>query len=292
QFQAYKDDRNAVIDRCRKKGMMCHIVGTQKDTSKAAVELAEKLDFGFASIGTHPNHLFPTHIDEEETHFMSREEDFDEAYYDGLAMSPKVVAVGECGLDLFHLPPDVPVETVLAKQIDVFKKHVAFANKHNLPMVIHVREAHEHLLKLLMSLPQATPCLANDPSLPSPDRGGELCRPRATIHCFTSNWTNAEQYLAMGFYLGFTGVITFPPLKKNPQAHHDLLDVVKRMPLDRMLLETDSPYMAPIPHRGERAEPWMTEEVVKKIAELRGISSKIVEEQTMRNALTLFDRMK
>lgn len=271
QFAAYTNDRETVLERCREKGMVIHLVGTQKNTSKAAVELAERYPFAFASIGTHPNHLFPTRIDEEETHFLSREEDFDEPYYEALAASPKVAAVGECGLDLFHLPADVPVEIVLQKQIDVFKKHIAFANRHGLPMVIHVRDAHEHLIPLLQSCDNM---------------------PRGTIHCYTSDWTNAEQYLAMGFYLGFTGVVTFPPLKKNPKAHMNLLDVVKRMPVDRMLLETDAPYMAPVPYRGERAEPWMAMETAKKIAEIRGIASEEVVEATTANALRLFDKMR
>lgn len=274
QFAAYSKDREKVMNRCHEKGTVTHLVGTQKDTSRAAVELAEKYDLAFASIGTHPNHLFPTHIDEEETHFMSREEDFDEAYYETLAASPKVVAVGECGLDLFHLPPDVPLETVLQKQKNVFTKHVLFAEKHTLPLVIHVREAHEHMIELLKCKMQ-----------------NYECKIRGTIHCYTSNWTNAEQYLGMGFYLGFTGVITFPPLKKNPQAQADLLEVVKRMPLDRMLLETDAPYMAPGEYRGKRAEPWMALETAKKIAQVRDISLEEVLEATTTNALRLFDRM-
>jgi len=271
QFQGYKEDRDDVINRCVERGTIMHLVGTQKDTSKAAVLLAEKIPTAFASIGTHPNHLFPIHIDEEESHFLSREEDFDEAYYETLVQSPKVTAVGECGLDLFHLPADIPQEAVLAKQKVVFSKHVLFAQKHDLPLVIHVREAHEHMIPLLRSFEK---------------------RPRATIHCYTSNWSNAQEYLNMGFYLGFTGVVTFPPLKKNPQAQADLLEVVEKMPLDRILLETDAPYMAPGQYRGKRAEPWMAIETAKKIGEIRHISLDTVLESTTQNALTLFNRMK
>ena len=95
----------------------------------------------------------------------------------------------------------------------------------------------------------------------------------------------------MGFYIGFTGVITFPPLKKNPQAQEDLLEVVRRMPLDRILLETDCPYLSPIPYRGKRGEPWMVEAMAAKIAELRGISLEEVATATTANARQLFTKI-
>lgn len=257
QFKGQDADRAAIIARGRERGLILNLVGTQKDTSKRGVELARQHDDMYASIGTHPNHLFPTHIDEEESHFMSREEDFDVAYYEEIFnLAPdKVIGVGECGLDLFHLPPDVPLETVLAKQKDVFKKHVAFAVAHDLPLVIHVRDAHEHMIELLKQI--------------------ELPKHRGTIHCYTGNWTFAQEYLKLGFYLGFTGVITFPAKKTNPAQQESLWEVIRNMPEDRIVVETDAPYLAPQKFRGERCEPWMTEECVKKIAEIRG---KLVEE--------------
>lgn len=139
----------------------------------------------------------------------------------------------------------------------------------NLPLVIHCREAHQQLIEALRSQKNVS----------------------GVIHCYTSHWTNAEQYLTMGFYLGFTGVITFPPLKKNPQAQEDLWEVVRRLPLDRILLETDCPYLAPLPHRGKRSEPWMVIETAKKIAELRGISLTEVAAATTANAYRLFTKI-
>ncbi len=268
QFQGYKDELEAVINRCKEKGTILNLVGTQKDTSQLAVLLAEKYDWMVASIGTHPNHLFPTHIDEEESHFMSREEDFDEEYYENLAKSKKVVAIGECGLDLFHLPENIPLETVLEKQKKVFTKHYLFAEKHGLAMVIHCRDAHDHQIKLLNEL-----------------RGDKQIR--GTVHCYTSNWEYASEYLKMGLHIGFTGVITFPPRKADPQAQADLLEVVKNIPMDRFVLETDSPYLAPIPYRGKRAEPWMVEEVAKKIAQIKQISLPEVEKASTENAMRL-----
>lgn len=270
QFQAYKDDRDEVIARCREKKMILNIVGTQKDTSKMAVELAEQYDGMYATIGTHPIHLHSTHVDEEETSFQSREEEFDEGYYEILAQSPKVIGVGECGLDLFHIPKDVSVEEVLEKQKKVFLQHVHFAHKHKLPLVIHCREAHNQLIEVLHSLPFAV---------------------QGTVHCYTSGWQHAEQYLSMGLYLGFTGVLTFPPKKSQPEVQNQLVEVARRMPFERMVLETDSPYLAPSEYRGKRAEPWMLFEQVKFIAKLRGMSIEQVESGIEENTRRLFDRI-
>ena len=111
---------------------------------------------------------------------------------------------------------------------------------------------------------------------------------RGTIHCYTGNWHYAQKYLALGLHLGFTGVITFPPRKTDPQTQLSLLEVVANCPLNRMLLETDAPYLAPQAYRGERSEPWMIEEVVKKIAEIKRISVTEVADQTTNNAKNLF----
>lgn len=271
QFQAYKNDQREVLERCQKKNMILNVVGTQKDTSRMAVELAEAHDFLYASIGTHPIHLHSTHVDEEETSFQSREEDFDEPFYDALAQSPKVIGVGECGLDLYHVPSDLSQEEVLEKQKMVFLKHIHFAHKHNLPLVIHCREAHDQMIELLKTLPFSV---------------------RGTVHCFTSNLKHAEEYLKLGLYLGFTGVLTFPPKKSHPEIQNDLVSVARTMPFDRMLLETDSPYLAPAAYRGKRAEPWMMEEQIKFIAKLRGMSIEQVEQGIQENSLRLFDKIK
>ncbi len=270
QFQAYKDDREAVIARCNEKGTILNLVGTQKDTSRLAVELAEQYDGMFASIGTHPIHLHPTHVDEEETHFMSREEGFDEVFYTELAKSKKVIGVGETGLDLFHVPKDIPVEEVLTKQKEVFLAHVHFAEKHGLPLVIHCREAHDQMFQVLKGL------------------GRQV---EGTVHCYTSNWTHAEQYLALGLHLGFTGVITFPAKKTDPKRQESLLEVVKNVPLDRVVVETDSPYLAPQRYRGTRAEPWMVEEVLREIARLKGLDPTRVAKQVEENTGRLFTKM-
>lgn len=270
QFDAYKTDRDDVVKRCAEKNLILNLVGTQKNTSKKAVEMAEQYTNMYASIGTHPIHLHSTHVDEEESSFLSREEDFDEVYYSELVKSPKVIGIGECGLDLFHVPKDKSREEVLQKQTDVFLQHVDFAQKHNLPLVIHCRDAHGQMIDVLKSLKREI---------------------RGTVHCYTSNYEHAKQYLDLGLYLGFTGVITFPPKKLDPKPQIDLIEVAQKMPLDRIVVETDSPYLAAQAYRGQRAEPWMVEEVVKQIALIRGVGEKEMEDQIFHNTLQLFDRI-
>jgi TatD DNase family protein len=270
-FNAYKADMDEVIKRSLDKGTIINLVGTQSDTSAKAVTVAEKYDGVYASVGLHPEHLFSKYVDEAEGAFQSREESFDYEFYKKLGQNKKVIGIGECGLDLYRIPDGHSAETMLPKQTEVFEQHIKLAAELNLPLVIHCREAHQYLIKILEK--------NSDKKL------------TGTIHCYTSNWTNAEQYLAMGYYIGFTGVITFPPLKANPQAQIDLLEVVQKMPLDRMLLETDCPYLSPIPYRGKRGEPWMIEATAQKIAEIRGLTLEEVLKITTENARKLFTKM-
>ena len=295
-FNAYKTDMDEVIKRSLEKGMIINLVGTQSDTSKQGIAVAEKYNNVYASVGLHPEHLFSKHVDEEETSFQSREENFNYDYYKKLASHPKVIGIGECGLDFYRIPEGLTKEQMLPRQKEVFLQHIKLAQEFNLPMVIHCREAHEELVETLRTViaseakqsprQEAQGEIAASPSAPRNDT-----RVHATIHCYTSNWTNAQKYLQMGFYIGFTGVITFPPLKANPQAQFDLLEVVKRMPIDRILLETDCPYLSPIPYRGKRGEPWMVETTAAKIAELRQITLEEVLQATTDNAKRLFSKI-
>lgn len=270
QFQGYKNDREEVIKRCNEKQVIMNAVGTQKDTSRAAVELAEKNENIYATIGLHPVHLCPTHIDEEESHFVSREENFDVECYEELVKSKKVIGIGETGLDFFHLPKDKTKEDVFKKQKQVFLAQAEFAYKHDLPLVIHSRDAHPEMIETLKSLNRKI---------------------NGTMHCFAGNWEQAQVYLDLGLYLGFTGVVTFPPKKTSPQAQIDLLEVVVKMPIDRILVETDAPYLAPQAYRGERAEPWMVEEVLEKIAEIRQESVEKIADVVLQNAYNLFTKI-
>ncbi|MFZ2189729.1 MAG: TatD family hydrolase [Candidatus Magasanikiibacteriota bacterium] len=309
QFQGYKDDRNEVISRCVEKNIIMNAVGTQKDTSKKAVELAEQYDNIYATIGLHPIHLHATEVDEEESSFISREEDFDETFYDELARSKKVIGVGECGLELYHIPEGREKHLILEKQKEIFIKQYNFAIKHNLPLVIHVRDAYDEMYSLISSLSESEgeksfekdnistsqnkdvnlqQDTSKDSSSPSGLTRNKL---RGVMHCYGGNWTQAQKFLEMGLYVGFTGVLTFPARKTNPQTTLDLLEVAKNVPLDKFLIETDSPYLAPQAYRGKKCEPWMVEEVAKKMAEIKQKSVEEIMELSVKNAKNLFTRI-
>ena len=279
QFKAYKDDFDQVLKRCLDKEMLLNVVGSQIDTSERAVELAQKYENIYASVGLHPIHLFETRVDEEEVAFKSREENFDYAKYKTLAQNKKVIAIGECGLEFFHLPPGLDKEQALQKQKEVFLAQYKLAQELNLPIIIHVRDpkpdpsdrfgasAHQEMIALLSEI------------------GGPI---NGVVHCYTSNWEYAEQYLALGLHIGFTGVITYPPKKTDPKAQEDLLEVIKNCPWDRLLIETDAPYLAPQSHRGKRCEPWMVEDVARKIAQIKRTEIEEIFQITTQNAKKLF----
>lgn len=272
QMNSYDTDREVVIKKTMNKNVYMNIVGTQYETSKQAVELVQNHEGMYASVGLHPNHLFPEYFGEGEIIDKTKETEFDYKKYKILAQHKKVIAIGECGLDVYRLPPTADREEVIQKQAAVFFAHSELAHELDLPLVIHVRGAHQEMIG----------CLKEEKSnYKKPLRG--------VIHCFDSTWEYASQLLDLGLYLGFTGILTFPPKKSDPEAHRKLLEVVQNCPLDRMLLETDAPFLAPLPHRGKRAEPWMVEEVAKKIAEIKNISAEEVTIQTTKNAQTLFN---
>lgn len=271
QFNAYKDDIDVVLKKCHESGIILNCVGSQIDTSIRAVEYAEKYPDIYATVGLHPIHLFSTEVDEEETKFTSREEKFDYEQYKKLASHPKVIGIGECGLELFHLPKDANKEEILAKQREGFLLQYKLAKELDLPLVIHVRDAHLEMIELLKSLK-------------APIKG--------VVHCYTGNWQYAEQYLDLGLCFGFTGVITFPAKKTNPKPQEEILEVVANLPMDKILIETDAPYLAPQAYRGTRCEPWMVVEVAKKIAEIKKMGLEEVVWITEENTRRLFSKIK
>jgi len=299
QFNAYKNDADEVYKKCADKGMFLNIVGSQRDTSERAVEYAEKYPNAFATVGLHPIHLTATEVDEEEIRFKSREEKFDYEFYKNFASRSKVIAMGECGLDLFHLPEKMSRAEAVEIQKEAFLAQHKLAQELDLPLVIHVRDAYEEMIDLLSVIARSLPAgKAGEATKQSHRYGNGIASLPAVarndikgvVHCYTSDWKNAEQYLAFGLYLGFTGVITFPPKKTDPKAQNDLLEVVKNCPLDRILIETDAPYLAPQTYRGQRCEPWMVEEVAKKIAEIKGLALDEVITATDKNAKKLFTK--
>ncbi len=274
-FKAFENNRDDVIARSKEKQMILNLVGTQQSTSKNGVLLAEKYDWMYATIGLHPIQIHEVDVYEETTNFTSRGEDFDPVFYRELAQHPKVIAVGETGLDRFHLPKDEPEELYLERQKKVFRQHYAIAEEFGLPLVMHVRDAHDEMIMLLKEIREEK---------------GELIP--GVVHCYTGNWSQAEQYLELGFNLGFTGVVTFPPKKTNPTPQIELEEVLRNMPPDRILVETDAPFLAPQAYRGEQCEPWMVEEVLKKFSLIRDVAVDEITRQVNENTLRLFTKIK
>lgn len=270
QFNGFKEDAEEVIKKCAEKGVILNAVGSQKDTSQRAVEFAQKYDNVYATVGLHPIHLTSAEVDEEEIQFRSREEKFNYDFYKKLAEHPKTIGIGECGLDLFHLPKKMPRDKAIELQKESFLLQLNLARELDLPIVIHVRNAYEEMIKILEKLPK-------------PIRG--------VVHCYSSDWKNAEKFLSFGLHIGFTGIITFPAKKTEPKIQADLLETIEKCPMEKILVETDAPYLAPQAYRGQRCEPWMVEEVIKKIAEIKKLDYQKVNKAAFFNALILFNKI-
>ena len=248
-FKPFANDYSSAILRAQKAGVTkIIIVGSNLETSQKALEIAQKNKHIYAAVGLHPIHV----MDPSTT--LGTGEKFDEAAFLKLANQKKVVAIGETGLDYYH------GRTNMSEQQAVFLKHLNLANVVGKPVILHSREAGQDVLSTLMAQ--------------SPLSGG-------VFHCFSEDWPFAKIILDLGFHLSFTGIITFSKNYAN-------LEVVENMPLDKMLIETDSPYLTPEPYRGQRNEPAYVVEVAKKIAEIKKISVDEVAAQTSNNAEALF----
>ena len=273
QFSAYDADREAVVLRAQRAGVRFVNVGTQKDTSRRAVELAERYDGIFAAVGLHPVHTSQSFHDTDELGsgeaakgFTSRGEVFDAAYYRELALHPKTVAIGECGLDYFHFNEDENQEMQIQKQKDAFLAQIALATEVKKPLMIHCREAFKDLVDTLIANRQSLS------TLPSP----------GIIHFFTGTMEDVHALLNLGFSFTFGGAITFPPRKGEEKNQYQ--ELIRKIPMDRILSETDAPYVAPLPHRGKRNEPAYVIEVVKKLAVLKNVSVDQMAAQIRENA--------
>lgn len=274
QFAAYKDDAEAVIERALREGIWMVNVGTQRDTSAKAVEIAEKYPKGvYATVGIHPIHTEKSYHDEQEL----GEEEFsaergsasggDYDYYKKLGEHEKVVAIGECGFDYYRLG-----ENTKEKQEEAFVAQINLAAELKKPLMIHCRpgepgrtspqngagrNAYPDLIRILDSRFQL---LVSTPGI---------------IHFFSGTKEDAKKLMDIGFYFSFGGVITFV---------RDYDEVIKYIGLERIVLETDAPYVTPIPHRGKRNEPAYVKFVAEKLAEVLGKSVEEIAERTTKNA--------
>jgi len=236
------EDIPGVIEKAKSFGIK-NIVAVSSDinSSVRTLELSKTFPAVYGAVGIHPH---------EESGFnqeaLSEIKDF--------ANNKKVVAIGETGLDYHYMHSNRD------EQITSFKGHIELAIKLNLPVVIHVRDAHQDVINVLSSYDQS--------------------KLKGVIHCYSSGIEDAEKYIDMDFYLSFSGIVTF---KNAGQVR----EAAKNIPLQRLLIETDSPYLAPVPLRGKKNEPANVRYVAAKIAELRNISFEYLEEVTTKNAQTL-----
>ena len=275
-INAFKEDAEAVILKCKEEGVAMINVGTQQDTSQRAVELAEQYDNCYANVGLHPVHTSASYHDESELGenmkaFTSRGEEFDIDYYRNLAKSNKVVAIGECGLDYYRLEKDTR-----AVQEKAFIEQIELANELSLPLMIHTRDA-----KGNSASAKADAGVGN-----VYDDTYEILKAhakvRGNVHFYAGNYEQAKKFFDIGFSVSFTGVITFAK---------DYEEVVRNAPLDMIHGETDCPYVAPVPYRGQRCEPWMVQEVYKKIASIQGEDEEVVRVQLVENARHLYKKV-
>ena len=264
-LSAFDSDVDAVAGRCLEEGVGVINVGTKETTSARAVALAEQYEHMYAIIGLHPIQTVPGRHDTEETGegskpFTSKGESFDKTFYDELAKNKKVVGVGECGFDYWHCRPDT-----YAVQEENFVAQIQFANEHNLPLMIHTRGP-----KPGEASPTGRSVYAD-----VHDVLKQYAKVPFNVHFYAGTYEEAKQFFELGGTISFTGVITFAKVYE---------EVVKAVPLELIHGETDCPYVAPVPHRGKRAEPWMVQEVYKKIAAIRGEDEEAVRAQLMENA--------
>jgi TatD DNase family protein len=262
-FAAYDADRPEVFARTAEADVGVNIVGTQLDTSKAAVELAHAYPDTWATIGLHPIHTTRSHHDAQELgegnkEFTSRGEVFDAQKYLELGRDPKVVAIGECGLDYYRNDP-----ATRSVQEEAFVQQIEVANTLGKPLMLHIRASQgtQDAYHDAIALVKAHAKVPGD------------------VHFFAGNWDTAKAWLDIGFTLSFTGVVTFT---------HDYDEVVRNAPLDMILSETDAPYVTPAPHRGKRNESAYIPEIVAAIARIRGIGEEEARAAILANVQRLF----
>jgi TatD DNase family protein len=235
----FDEDREAVISRALEAGIDTIVnIGFNRETIPSTMNLAEKYPFIYAAVGWHPTDAIT----------MKLEEDL--AWIERLCSHPKVVAIGEIGLDYYW---DTSPKEI---QHTVFREQIRLAKRLNKPIIIHNRDAHEDLMRLLKE-----------------ENASEV---GGIMHCFSGSWETAKQCLDMNFHISFGGPLTY----KNAKVPKEVLE---RVPLDRLLLETDAPYLPPHPHRGKRNESAYVRIVAEAAAQIKGISLEEISKITSEN---------
>lgn len=238
------EDLTDVLERSREARIEKIVaISSNLDSSVKTAEIARGEEMIYAAVGVHPHNADTASSD------VFKE-------IENLINEPKVVALGETGLDYHYMNSDKE------SQINSLNAHIELGKKHELPIVIHVREADDDLIAIL--------------------REQDISPRTGVIHCFTGNYETAKKYLDLGFYISFSGIVTFKKSDENRGA-------ARNIPLDRMLIETDSPYLAPVPHRGKKNEPAYVRHVAETIAEVRDLTLEEIAEITSANTEKLFN---
>jgi len=267
-FNSFKNDADEVIRNTLIEKTWMINVGTEYKTSKRALDYANKYEKGvYAAVGIHPIHLSSIEAKDEDYDFTTRAEEFNYDVYEKLAQFEKTVAIGEIGLDYYHIDPKQDINEVKRKQKEVFTAQLLLALRENLPAIIHCRQAYDDILAILKDFKKT-----NKNLIPKD-------RPWAVMHCFSGNEDQAWRYFGLGLIISFTGLITF-------SRQWD--DLIRKLPNDKFMIETDCPFMTPEPFRGKRNEPLYVKYVARRIAEIKNLSLEKIAEITTRNAREFF----
>jgi TatD DNase family protein len=264
-FKEFNIDRDEVIKRAKMAGVLKIInVGANLERSKRSVELAKKYSNIYATVGVHPHDCEKDDLNvviKEFKDLISEDKERDQTAED----KNKIVAIGEIGLDYYQLTTN-DRQSAIKKQKETFEVLLNLAIELKLPIIFHCRDAYEDMIKIISKIKN------------------QKLKIMGVIHCFSGDWQIAQRFLNLGLYLSFTGAITYPGKKAAK-----IEEVIKNTPLERILIETDCPYLAPIPYRGQRNKPAYVVKVAEKISQIKNLPLQTIAEQTTKNAVELFN---
>ncbi|MDD5072007.1 MAG: TatD family hydrolase [Patescibacteria group bacterium] len=271
-FNAFSQDADEVIRRSLAGDTWMVLVGSEYKTSKKALDYANRYEKGvYAAVGLHPVHLDDLMVESDDENgeysFRAKTEEFNYDNYEKLAKFEKAVAIGEIGLDYYHINLAGDVSAIKKKQREIFESQLLLARHLDLPAIIHCRQAHDDMLAVLADFKKKRRDM-----IPAD-------RPWGVMHCFSGDEDLAWKYFSLGLIISFTGLVTF-------SKRWD--DLIRKMPPEKFMIETDCPYMTPEPYRGKRNEPLLVKRVAARIGEIRNLSPERVGEITTKNAREFF----